>query len=44
MSPEEDKMPGIRRIESFIDGTAIYHLEDRQKRVEGSIEMNKFLV
>jgi hypothetical protein len=37
-------MPGIRRIESFVDGTAIYRLEDRQERVEGSIKMNKFLV
>jgi hypothetical protein len=44
INPEEDKMLGIRRIESFVDGTAIYRLEDRQERVEGSIKMNKFLV
>jgi hypothetical protein len=44
INPEEDKMLGIRRIESFVDGTARYRLEDRQERVEGSIKMNKFLV
>jgi hypothetical protein len=44
INPEEDKIPGIRRIESFVDGTAIYHLDDQQERAEGSIKMNKFLV
>jgi hypothetical protein len=34
----------FRRIESFVDGTAIYRLDDRQERLEGSIKMNKFLV
>jgi hypothetical protein len=37
-------MPGIRRIKSFVDGTTIYRIKDRQERVEESIKMNKFLV
>jgi hypothetical protein len=37
-------MPGIQRIEPFVDSTEIYRFEDRQERVKGSIKMNKFLV
>jgi hypothetical protein len=37
-------MPGIRRIETFTNGTALYRLENRQETVNGSIEMAKYWI
>jgi hypothetical protein len=37
-------MPGIRRIETFTNGTAPYRLENRQETVNRSIEMAKYWI